>query len=294
LATGDRMRRENWDDLRFVLAVADEGSVSGAARRLGVNHATVLRRIAAFEEGIGTELFDKTARGYLVPTDRARIVDAAREVDRAVQAVARLAEGARAPLAGEIRITSTDSFCQVLLPDILDRIAGDTPGLRITLLSTNSHLDLGRTHADITVRPTVALPDDLIGQRAGRFAFAVYAAPGVGPDAPWLGLTGPLARTVPGKWQAETIDAGRITDAADSFLTLREMAARGRGLAILPAYLGRGDRRLRPVAAEMPPLAVDVWVASHADLADVPRIALMRRRLTEAFQARAGGMASSV
>ncbi|MCB2152823.1 MAG: LysR family transcriptional regulator, partial [Rhodobacteraceae bacterium] len=60
------MQRDNWDDLRFVLAVAEEGSVSGAARRLGVNHATVLRRIAAFEEATGVEIFDKTARGYAV------------------------------------------------------------------------------------------------------------------------------------------------------------------------------------------------------------------------------------
>ena len=77
--------REDWDDLRMILAVAEAGSVSAAARGLGVNHATVLRRIAAFERATGIELFDKTARGYTVPEDRQRIVEAIGEVDAAIQ-----------------------------------------------------------------------------------------------------------------------------------------------------------------------------------------------------------------
>ncbi|MBS0563422.1 MAG: LysR family transcriptional regulator, partial [Proteobacteria bacterium] len=73
--------RANWDDLRFVLAVIQEGSVSAAARVIGVNHATVLRRVAAFEAAHGLALFDKTARGYRIPPDRAQVIEAARDVD---------------------------------------------------------------------------------------------------------------------------------------------------------------------------------------------------------------------
>ena len=90
---------------------------------------------------------------------------------------------------------------------------------------------------------------------------------------------------MPGRWMAETLRADQIGDGADSFLTLREMAASGRGMAILPTYLGDGDARLRKVSGVMPPMAVDIWVASHADLAQVPRIALMRRLLTEGLAA---------
>ena len=277
------MTRENWDDLRFVLAVVDEGSVSAAARRLGVNHATVLRRIAAYEEALGTELFDKTPRGYLVPSDRARIVEAARDVDRAVQGVARMAEGIKAPLTGEVRLTSTDSFCQVLLPALLTDISQKFAGLKVTLLSSNTHLDMGRTQADITVRPTANLPEDLVGIRAGSMGFAVYAAADRATSPPWLGLAGGLGRTVPGKWQTQAVDPALIGHSADSFLTLRELAAEGQGMAILPLYLGRDDPRLCAVATDMPPLSVDIWVASHADLAGVPRIALVRRLLCDAL-----------
>ena len=286
------MPREDWDDLRYVLAVAEEGTLSAAARRLGVNHATVLRRIAAYEAATGAALFDKTGRGYVLPPDRLRILEAAREVDRAVQTVARLMQGVRAPLTGDVRITSTDSFCQVLLPPILAQIALQAPDLTVTLLSSNTHVDMGKTVAEITVRPTTRLPDDLIGVHAANLGFSLFrAVTAVGDDGtavattPWLRLAGAMERTVPGRWMAENLRADQIGDGADSFLSLREMAAAGRGLAILPSYLGHGDTRLRPVLGQLPPMEVGIWVASHADLAHVPRIAQMRRMLSDGLAA---------
>ncbi len=279
------MPREDWDDLRFVLAVAEEGTVSGAARRLRVNHATVLRRIAAFEDRLGGIVFDKTARGYSLTPDKARVLEAAREVDRAVQSVARLLEGARAPLTGKVRLSATDSFCATLLPPILARIADEAPDLTVELTSSNLPADLARTQADLAVRLAERLPDDLVGQGAGRLSFAVFAGLGVPePRAlPWLALAGRLDRSLPGRWQAESLPPDRLGDGADSFLTLRELAALGRGLAILPAYLGHEDARLVPVSGLMPPLSVPIWVASHADLADVQRIARMRTLLAAAL-----------
>ncbi|WP_347309757.1 LysR family transcriptional regulator [Defluviimonas sp. SAOS-178_SWC] len=276
------MTRENWDDLRFILAVAEEGSVSAAARRLGVNHATVLRRVAAYEHAAGFEIFDKTARGYVVPGARKRIIDATREVDRAVQAVGRMLQGSRAPLAGEVRVTSTDSFCQYVLPPIVARLRHVSPNLRIELLCSNSHLDLARTHADITVRPAVKLPDDLVGETSAMLGFGLFRARGIQGDA-WLGISGPLARSRVGQWIAAEVDASQIAAAADSFLVLRELAAEGQGMTILPDFLGTEDARLERVAGRMPDIAVAIWVASHSDLADVPRIAETRRALTRAL-----------
>ncbi|MCX8507403.1 MAG: LysR family transcriptional regulator [Rhodobacteraceae bacterium] len=284
--------QEDWDDLRFVLAVAEEGTVSGAARRLGVNHATVLRRVAQFEERVGTSLFDRTPRGYALPSDRLRIIEAMREVDRSVQMVGRLLSGARAPLSGEVRLTSTDSFCQILLPPMLARIGQSAPDLRATLSSSNLPVDLGRSQADVTVRPTDSLPDDLVGAKVGVLGFGLYGVGG-GPDGMdrWLCLAGSLQRSVPGRWMAEMVPADRQGDGADSFLTLRELAAAGRGMAVLPCFLGDGDSRLRRVEGRMPRLAVDIWVASHADLAQVPRLARMRGLLGEAFAAEAERLA---
>jgi DNA-binding transcriptional LysR family regulator len=275
------MHKSNWDDLRFVLAVAETGSVSAAARSLGVNHATVLRRIAAFEALHGTAVFERTARGYVVPPDRLRVIEAAREVENAVRAVDRLVHGARAPLRGVVRVTSTDTFCHVVLPPVLARLRDEEADLRLDLLSSNAHADLSRLHADIAVRPAEKLPDDLVGKVAARLGFAAYAARPA-PDL-WLGMSGALARSHPAQWLADTVVPELLAGSADSFLTLREMAAAGLGRAVLPCVLGDADVRLDRLPDAMPAMSVDIWVASHVDLADVPRIRAVRDRLVRAL-----------
>lgn len=283
------MQRENWDDLRFVLAVAEEGTVSGAARVLGVNHATVLRRIAAFEQATGVEIFDKTARGYVVPDAHRRVIDATREVDRAVQAVGRMIHGARAPVSGDIRVTATDSLCQMVMPRVLSRLGKTAPGLRIELISSNLHVDLARSQADVTIRPAQSLPDDLRGERAGLMGFALYRAKGSGTDR-WLEPSGPLARSVAGRWVAGNVDPSLIAGGADSFMVLRELCAAGQGQAILPFVVGAGDPRLIAVPGVVPRLRTDLWIASHVDLYDIPRIRAARTALCEALEEEAAAL----
>lgn len=273
------MHSENWDDLRFVLAVAEAGTVSGAARALGVNHATVLRRVAAFEAHHGVAVFERGPNGYAVPRGRARVIQAAREAAAGHLAVARLLAGARAPLSGAVRVTSTDTFCVAVLPVIIAGILGDAPKLRIDVLSSNAHADLGRLEADIAVRPAARLPDDLIGEEAARLGFAVYAPVRDPANRVWLGLSGTLSRVVVAAWLAETQPGEPVAGGGDSFVTLREMVATGQGRAVLPCILGDGDPRLVRREADMPPFSVPIWVASHADLADSPRLAAVRSRL---------------
>ncbi len=279
---------ENWDDLRFVLAVAEAGTVSEAARRLGVNHATVLRRVAAFEDRHGGPLFQKSRFGYSVPADRLRVIEALREVQGAIQAVTRLMQGGLAAPSGAVRLTSTDSLCQVILPPILAAIRAEAPNLRFDLFSTNAHLELGRLQADITIRPAVSLPDDLFGVAAAKLGFAAYRSATVDPGDCWLGIGGPSARSVAAVWLERNVAASRISGGADSFLILREMAAMGQGRAILPCCLGEGDARLIRLPGLLPEMSVDIWVASHVDLADTPRIRLVRDLLSAGLRARAG------
>jgi DNA-binding transcriptional LysR family regulator len=280
------MHKENWDDLRYVLAVAETGTVSAAARQLGVNHATVLRRIAAFEERHGAPVFQRSGQGYTLRADRLRMLDAAREVENAVLAVGRLIRGAEAPLRGDVRITSTDTFCHAVLPSIMAEIQAGAPELRLTLLCSNDHLDLSRLHADIAVRPSPELRDGLVGQVAAHLGVAVYAAPGA-PDR-WLGVAGALTRSRAGEWVKQKMHAGDVAGAADSFIVLREMAAQGLGRSVLPCCLGDPDPRLVRLGDVVPDPSVEIWVASHEDLADVPRIAAVRRMLVDGLAKRAG------
>ena len=282
------MHKDNWDDLRYVLAVAEAGSVSGAARVLGVNHATVLRRVAAFEERAGSPVFERTATGYVVAPDKLRVIEAAREVETSVLAVARLVQGRAAPFRGAVRITSTDTFCHDILPRIIQDLTRRAPDLQISLFCNNSHLDFARLSADITVRPAITLPDDLFGEQAGVLGFGVYALDDGVQD--WLALRGQLARSRPADWMEKSVPHDRIRSGADSFLVLRSLAVLGLGRAILPCVLGDAEPRLMRLRDAMPAMTVPIWVASHLDLADSPRIRASRNALVQALTARAAAL----
>ena len=207
------------------------------------------------------------------------VIDAARRVEESVLAVERTMFGAETRLSGAVRITSTDSLCQTLLPPIVARIAKAYPALRIALLSANTHLDFARFTADITVRPAAVLEDGLEGQRAGSLAFAVYHNGTVNEN--WLGLTGPIARSLPAKWLEKNVKADRIVQTSDSFVVLAELAAAGIGMVYLPCLIGDRDARLMRADVPTDSMSVDLWVASHAELADTVRFRVVRELLIE-------------
>ena len=284
--------RDNWDDFRFVLQVSKSGSVTSAARELGVNHATVLRRVSVFEENFGIQLFDKTVRGYHLIPGHQRIVEALSEVENAVQGVSRAISGAQEPLRGNVRVTSTDTFCQTILPDIAAEIKGQAGDLHIELISSNLHIDLARMQADLTVRPANTLPEELDGDSPAHLGFALYRARGRAVDT-WLGLAGPLGRSVAADWMAQNVSPDLVVAGSDSFATLREMAARGIGKTFMPCILGDRDGRLEPDPDGPLGLSIPIWVGCHRDLALVPRVRTVRQIMSQAISERAGALMGS-
>lgn len=277
------MHRQSWDDLRFVLAVMDHGSLSAAARELGVNHATVQRRIASFEQQNGGPVFARSAQGYTVLPERVRVLEAAREVGAAVQSVQRLMRGGQVQLSGVVRVSSTDTICTTVLPGFAARINRRARQLRIDLLCSNAHLDFSRMQADITVRPAKSLPDDMVGEAVGRLSFAVYARPGA-PNL-WLGLGGVLQRSLPAVWLSEAVSPEQIVGAADSFVAMTRMVQEGMGRAVLPTLLGDRAEGLVRLPGIAPEMSVPLWVAGHAELVDLPRIRTVRARLVSYLRA---------
>lgn len=282
------MHNENWDDLRFVLAVADTGTISAAARRLGVNHATVLRRVAAFEERYGAPLFARRSNGYTLLPERARVVEALRDVEGSVNAVARLMAGAETGLTGEVRITSTDTLCQSVLPNLLATLRLKAPDLNVHLISANAHLDLARLEADIAIRPALELPRGVRGSKAGVMRFGAFALPGT-EALPWLEPEGALGQSAPARWLQQNIPVAVRRSGADSYLVLAEMCRAGLGRALLPGFLVSEQDSLIPVPGPKPAIEVPVWVTSHVDLAEMPRLkathALLVPLLAEALSA---------
>lgn len=286
------MRKDdNWDDLRFVLAVADAGSVNAAAHALQVNHATVLRRIAAFEARHGIRAFERDARGYRPGAGTDRLFEAARGVEAAMQALQRLASGQDTRLAGQVRLTTTDTFSHAMLPDILAAFHRRQPEIRVELQTTNAHLSLSRLDADLTIRPALDLPDDLIGSIAARLGFGIYGRRDIVAEqrqsgqraVQWLSAGALLEHAPPGQWMAANIPPDKVAGRADSFVTMALMARAGMGLALLPSCLGDDDPALVRLNDAAPVLIVDIWVAAHRDMAEVPRIRVLCDYLIDAF-----------
>ncbi|MBR9863912.1 MAG: LysR family transcriptional regulator [Rhodobacteraceae bacterium] len=278
------MDHENWDDYRFILAVAEHGSLNAAARALGVNHATVLRRVSGFQERHDIQIFDRARKGYRLRADQSGLIEALKDLRGAMDAADRAVSGQGAGVRGTVRITSTDSLCTTILPDMIAGLQRMHPELKLDLLASNQPLNFEQLDAEVTVRPTDRLPDGLVGVEVARLGFGVYVHKDLQFDAdcpPWLAMSGPLLRAKAGEWQRSNIDDSLVVGAADSFITLRGLCAAGLGLALLPCFLAQQVPELKRLSGYFERMDTGIWIANHKDLDAVPRIVACRAYLEE-------------
>ena len=284
-----------WDDLRYILAVASAGSLAGAARSLGVNHTTVLRRVGAFEARLGLRLFERMPTGYVLTVGGEELVAAARQIDDTVTSLERKLAGQDLRLSGVIRVTSTDTLMVSILPEILAEFRAAHPGIGIEVALSNVMLNLTRREADIAIRPAKDPPETLVGRRIAKIAFAIYGSSQylsrrrktddlAGHQ--WVGPDDSLADTSVAQWMRSELPESEIVLRADSLLAMREAARAGLGLAALPCYLGDTSSGLvcvhRPIAA----MQTMLWILTHEDLRRTARIRAFTEFAAKAFARR--------
>jgi DNA-binding transcriptional LysR family regulator len=284
-----------WDDLRYILAVASAGSLAGAARSLGVNHTTVLRRVGAFEARLGLRLFERMPTGYVLTVGGEELVAAARQIDDTVTSLERKLAGQDLRLSGVIRVTSTDTLMVSILPEILAEFRAANPGIGIEVALSNVMLNLTRREADIAIRPAKDPPETLVGRRIAKIAFAIYGSSQylsrrrktddlAGHQ--WVGPDDSLADTSVARWMRSELPESEIVLRADSLLAMREAARAGLGLAALPCYLGDTSPGLmcvhRPIAA----MQTTLWILTHEDLRRTARIRAFTEFAAKAFARR--------
>lgn len=284
--------RVNWDDLRIMLAIADHGSVASAARWLGVNHTTVLRRMHAFEEAQQIRLFDRLPTGYALTAEGEQLVAGARSIDDTVASLERRIAGRDLKLEGVIRLTTTDTIMTSVLFRYLAEFRQNHPRITIELALTNNRLNLTRRDADIAIRPARALPTPLVGVRAADIGFAVYGAAHYLSKRPakplsaghvWLGGDEMLLNSPVTKWMQRHVPDAQIGFRADSFVALKHATQAGLGLAVLPCCLADGDPSLKRLQAPAVDLEVGLWVLTHEDLMKAARIRAFVDYMTEAI-----------
>ncbi len=282
------MHNSNWDDYRFVLSVCEAGSVNGAAKRLKVNHATVLRRIAAFEARHGVSIFIKSGKGYKLNPDSGRILSSLRDLDEVVGQLERRLQGHESAVSGKVRITATDSFSYLVLPQIVAKLCKNYEELQVGLLSTNDALNLERTEADIAVRASDVAPEGLEVRNICGLRFGVYhAAAPDGGSLDWVLRSGLSAGSAIGRWQSATIAPDRVVAEADTFQAVSRLVQLGVGRGVLPCVLGDRIEGLARAGDGPPDVGARVWVACHRDMMQLPHIRACFEFLSDELSAHA-------
>jgi len=295
-------RPVDWDDQRAFLAVLEEGSLSGAARRMGVAQPTVRARIAALEHALGTVLFTRSVRG-LVPTGQARALGAsARAMDRASEAFVRAASAAPGEPAGIVRLSVSEFVGIEVLPPMLGKLREHHPGLIVELALSNAPANLLEQEVDIAVRMSAPRQEALVAQKAasiplGLFAHVDYLARRGEPDTPGdlarHDLIGP-DRALADFERAATLfpdlDRGRFVVRTDSHPAQLAAVRAGLGIAVVQLPVGLADARLRPILPELKIGKLDSWIVMHENLRELPRVRAVFDHLVGAFRqfARAG------
>lgn len=288
-----------WNDLELLLALARGGTLSAAARSLGVNHSTVYRRLGALEARSGTRLFERLPEGLVPTAAGAELVEGAGRIEEEVRALERRLTGQDLRLTGSVRVTTPDDLAEALVVPALPRVRAAYPEIALELVIDNRLFDLTRREADIALRPTDRPPESLVGRRIAGLAFAVYGAralvgeaPGDAPDdardsSPWIGWDeeaqsggGRIAR-----WLAQSRPGARYALRTNSLLIQGAAARAGLGLAVLPCFLGDPVPELVRLGAPVAELEGALWLLTHKDLRRTARIRAVLDSLFESLRA---------
>lgn len=282
----------DWNDLRYVVAVAREGSAAAAARAMGVSHATVMRRISALERAVGQSLFHRLATGY-EPTEAGRTLLSAGELTAGAIVEARsMIEGRAAALSGTVQFTTTDSLAGFVVPGLLKSFAQRYPRIHVSMAVTNSALDLDRRDADVSLRASAQPPEHWVGLRAARMAFGVYVSKEALPhgvttdwrDMDWLFPEGAIKAAPASQWLAQSVAPQRRVAGADSFVALKALARAQLGATLLPHFLACRDTELQCIHNAPDVASADIWVLTHPTLRHTARVSALMTHLAEGIR----------
>jgi DNA-binding transcriptional LysR family regulator len=273
-----------WELYRTFLAVLQEGSLSGAARALGLTQPTVGRHVDALEQMLGVPLFTRSQAG-LMPTDGALALRSHAEAMHSTAAsLERVARGFGAGVQGAVRISASEVMGMEVLPPILAALTHEHPRLEAELVLSNRVQDLVHREVDIAVRMTSPQQDVLLATRVGNVAIGLHAHPdylkrrGVPKTVAELSqhaLIGfdretPFVRSARAGlpwWSRE-----RFTHRCDSDVAQLALIRAGAGIGVCQVALAKREPRLVRVMANKFSMTLAAWVAMHEDLRHNPRL----------------------
>ncbi len=271
----------DWDDIRFLLAVARGGSVRAAAERLGVNHSTVLRRIAQLEESLGAQMFDKLPSGYRLTDAGEGILDFAKQMEASSNQLETHVFGRDQSVRGLLRVTLAPTLAtHLLMPDFTD-FARLHPEVEIEILSTYAPVNLTNREADVAIRVVYdrnALPLNLHGMQGPVLFGGIYmsrellAARGGGRSDPvrWIVTTYDIPDWARQGEVATTEVPFKTADAGTQIAAVQQ----GIGMTMLPCFVGDADPLLTRVPGSDLHMHGTLWLLTQGETRKTKRVRL--------------------
>jgi len=293
----------NWERYRTFLAVLTEGSLSGAARALGITQPTAGRHVAALEAAFGQTLFTRSPSG-LLPTEAALALRGHAEALRsAAAAFERAAASHGAGVRGTVRISASDVIAVEVLPPMLVQLRRDHPGLVIELVPTDRIQNVLNREADLAVRMAPPAQDPLVARRVGEIDVGLHArddylarngTPSTIDELAHHALIGfdtetPFIRSAGHMMPLWRRDAFALR--TDSNLAHLAMIRAGYGIGFCQSRLAQRDARLVRVLPDGPAMKLETWVVMHEDLRTSPRCRAVFDALANGLRAYAEGTA---
>ncbi len=273
-----RPARLDWGHLPFFLELMRTGSLSGAARRLGVDRNTVARRVAALETELGLPLFERGPQGWSRTAAGRELAEQASRAEQDVLALARRADARDRTLTGAVRLTTAHHLAAHLLAPALPALCERHPRLVLEIAADQRTFDLTRREADLALRMGRPRDAGLVTRKLSEVAYGFYASAGYaasrsGPvdfgAEPFIDDS--LARVPQQRWLAQVGPDRRVVFRSNSTASIQAAARQGLGIALLPRFVGDRDPLLTRLDGPEP-VRHELWLLVHGDLRRSPPV----------------------
>ncbi|WP_149866397.1 LysR family transcriptional regulator [Tropicimonas marinistellae] len=279
-----RSVRFDWNRARAFLVTAEEGSLSAAARALGMAQPTLGRQVAALEEELSVALFERSGRGLELTPAGLDLLDHVRGMGEAAANFSRGAAGQSQQIEGHVCLTASDTYSAWLLPPFVTRLRQQHPGIEVEIVATNTVQNLRRREADIAIRNTRPTDPDLIARRlrddtAHLFASDAYIARLPQPitaealsTADFIGFDRDTRYIEQLNSLGLSLSASNFPMIAANHLVHWALIRAGAGIGAVPTGLGDAEPGVSRVLPDMAPITFPIWLVAHRDLARSRRI----------------------
>lgn len=267
----------DWENLRHFLAVAHSGTLSGAARALKVDHATVSRRLAALEAELDVVLVDRLPRSCRLTAIGQQVFDQTVTMESAANGIARIARAAHRPLIGKVTLSAPPVLAANLLAQHLAQFRTRYPDIRLSLAAQAQQVSLSRREADVALRLVQPEETGSFARKLGVMAFGLYARRDYPHrDAPdrwqFIAYDESLADMPQQQWLLSIAGARPIACELNDISGHLIAARAGAGVAGLPCFLGDADLDLVRIGEDAPSFSREIWVVVHRDLRKTPSV----------------------